>query len=83
TVSSSARIGAGAVAKQFPDDLFEDGIIYMTCGAGGYVGMVKLEDSTLDVAAAFDRSYIQSLKDPGQAANRLIRHTRLAEFDLS
>lgn len=50
-VSPSARVGFGAL---FPADTpgFEAGVIHMAVGPSGYVGAVRLEDGTLDVAAA-------------------------------
>ena len=47
-----SRIGAGAIAHDYPRHLFDDGVIYMTCGKGGYVGMVKLENGSLDVGSS-------------------------------
>ncbi len=81
--AEGSRIGAGTTARAFPSALFDDGCIYMTAGDGGYVGMVKIEDGSLDVAAAFDRSFVQKFKSPGHAANELIKLTPFAQFDLS
>jgi flavin-dependent dehydrogenase len=52
-VRPGSRIGAGAVAESAPS-FFAEGTIYMACGEGGYVGLVRLEDGRLDVAAALD-----------------------------
>lgn len=35
-------------------DRYQAGIVYMHCGIGGYVGVVRLEDGRLNVAAAID-----------------------------
>ena len=80
--SNSSRIGAGTQVINYPDDVFKPGVIYMTCGRGGYVGMAVLEDGSLDVAAAFDRAFVQSFPNVGAAANNLIAPTRLASFNL-
>ena len=48
-----SRLGAGAVAATAPP-FFAPGSIYMGCGVGGYVGLVRLEDGRLDIAAALD-----------------------------
>lgn len=50
-VASAAPLGFGAL---FPADTpgFADGVIHMAVGPEGYVGAVRLEDGTLDVAAA-------------------------------
>ena len=79
---AQSRIGAGAHSITYPPGLFEPGVIYMTCGKGGYVGMVLLEDGTLDVAAAFDRDFVQLFKNVGEAANNLIALSNLASLNL-
>jgi menaquinone-9 beta-reductase len=80
--TESSRIGAGTRVTDFPKDIFKEGVIYMTCGRGGYVGMVVLEDGSLDVAAAFDKAFVQSCKSVGEAANALIASTKLASLNL-
>ena len=45
----------------------------MACGAGGYTGLVRLEDGRLDVAAAFDAAWVRAAGGPGRAAARLLR----------
>lgn len=77
-----SRIGAGVRVTDYPVGLFEPGVIYMTCGSGGYVGMVVLEDGSLDVAAAFDRGFVQSFKHVGEAANHVIANTNFAGLSL-
>src|SRR5262249_19120082 len=52
-ISRAARIGAGTVVET-PPPFFEPGTIYMACGEAGYVGLVRLEDGQLDLAAALD-----------------------------
>ena len=58
TVRPGSRIGAGAILNDPPDD-YEPGTIHMASGRGGYVGLVRLEDGRLDVAAAFDATFVQ------------------------
>jgi flavin-dependent dehydrogenase len=53
-----SRIGAGAVATN-ASEWFQRGTIYMACGAGGYVGAVRLEDGRLDLAAALDPDQVR------------------------
>jgi menaquinone-9 beta-reductase len=48
-----SRIGAGAVIAEAPP-FYQPGAVYMSCGRHGYVGLVRLEDGRLDVAAALD-----------------------------
>jgi menaquinone-9 beta-reductase len=71
------RIGVGAILPD-PPDCFETGRIYMAVGAGGYVGMVRLEAGQLDVAAAIDvgaaRNKSLSVRSagPADAARRIV-----------
>jgi flavin-dependent dehydrogenase len=54
-----ARLGAGVVLEQGPA-FYEPGIVFMACGIGGYVGLVRLEDGRLDLAAALDAALVRS-----------------------
>ena len=66
-IQPGSRIGAGALAETAPT-FFQDGTIYMACGEGGYVGLVRLEDGRLDIAAAFDTALIKASQGLGKAA---------------
>jgi flavin-dependent dehydrogenase len=66
-----ARIGAGVVIATAPD-FYRPGIIYMTCGAAGYLGLVRLEDGRLDLATALDPGCMRTLGGPGAAAEMLL-----------
>ncbi len=66
-----ARIGVGAVGPEAPAD-YRAGTVYMACGARGYVGVVRLEDGRLDVAAALDAEYVRASGGPGQAVLPLL-----------
>jgi flavin-dependent dehydrogenase len=70
-VAPGARVGAGAVAPAAPA-FYRPGTVYMACGAGGYLGLVRLEDGRLDLAAAFDRVRVRRLGGPGPAAAALL-----------
>src|SRR5207245_1595869 len=72
----SSRVGAGGMADDAPDS-FDPGCIYMACGTGGYVGLVRLEDGRLGVAAAFDREAVRRAGGPGAAAVRILREVGL------
>jgi flavin-dependent dehydrogenase len=48
-----SRIGAGLVVEAAAP-FYRAGTIFMACGTGGYVGLVRLEDGRLNVAAALD-----------------------------
>lgn len=65
-IGPSAPIGFGAL---FPADAsgYGAGVIHMAVGAKGYVGAVRLEDGTLDVAAA-----LRPGPRPAQAVARIL-----------
>lgn len=52
-----SRMGVGAVLAA--DARFERGVVHMACAAGGYVGLVRLEDSSLNIAGAFDAATLR------------------------
>lgn len=56
-------VGIGASLKEAPDS-YEEGIIYMATAKGGYVGAVRVEDDSLNIAAALAP---QLLKEEGPA----------------
>jgi flavin-dependent dehydrogenase len=66
-----SRIGAGAIAVDAPD-FYAAGSIYMACGDGGYVGLVRLEDDRLDIAAAFDAELVRRQGGLAGAASRVL-----------
>lgn len=70
----SSRIGAGTIIPDGPV-FYEPGIIYMACGRGGYLGLVRLEDGRLDAAAAFDPDFVRKSGGPGKAAEALLART--------
>jgi flavin-dependent dehydrogenase len=59
-----SRIGAGVILDP-PAGQYPSGRITMVCGPGGYVGLVRLEDGRLDVAAAMDAAAVRSAGGPG------------------
>jgi 2-polyprenyl-6-methoxyphenol hydroxylase-like FAD-dependent oxidoreductase len=69
-----SRIGAGVVvpAGQAPAT-YQPGTIYMATARGGYVGLVRVEDERLDVAAAFDATFVKAAGGPGAAAEVVLR----------
>jgi menaquinone-9 beta-reductase len=70
-VDISSRIGAGAVADG-PPAFYRAGTIYLGCGTGGYLGLVRREDARLNLAAAFDAAFIQESGGPGRAAAAML-----------
>lgn len=69
--AEGARIGAGAIAREAPA-FYAPGTIYMVCGRGGYLGLVRLEDGRLDLAAALDSRWVRDRGGPGHAAEQLL-----------
>jgi flavin-dependent dehydrogenase len=66
-----SRLGAGAAAPGAPA-FFAPGTIYMACGTGGYVGLVRLEDGRLDVAAALDAWLVHKHAGVGRAVAAIL-----------
>ncbi|MGH8563161.1 MAG: NAD(P)/FAD-dependent oxidoreductase [Gammaproteobacteria bacterium] len=67
----ASRIGAGLIVDEAPG-FYRAGCIHMACGRAGYVGLVRLEDGRLDVAAAFDPGALRHLGGPARAATGII-----------
>ncbi|MFQ5743800.1 MAG: NAD(P)/FAD-dependent oxidoreductase [Acidobacteriota bacterium] len=70
------RYGAGAVSARGPA-FYRPGTIYMAVGTGGYVGLVRLQDGRLNVAAAFDRSRLRRRSGPASSASEIIAEAGL------
>jgi menaquinone-9 beta-reductase len=66
-----ARIGAGVVAEKGPA-FYTPGLIFMACGRDGYLGLVRLEDGRLNLAAALDPNRVRVCGGPGPAAEALL-----------
>ena len=70
---AGSRIGAGAtVPAGMVPSFFENGTIFMATGHGGYVGLVRVEDGRLDVAAAFDVGFVKAQGGLGPAARAVL-----------
>jgi len=69
-----SRIGAGVLLpSEAGPAFFTLGTIHMATGRGGYVGLVRVEDGRLDVAAAFDPAFVKSAGGLGSAAEAVLR----------
>ncbi|HET6574309.1 MAG TPA: FAD-dependent monooxygenase [Fimbriiglobus sp.] len=79
TVAPGSRIGAGAVADTAPD-FYNPGAIFMAVDRGGYVGLVRLEDGRLDIAAAFDPAFARDAGKLGSAAGAIVSEAGLPTF---
>jgi len=70
-IESGSRVGAGCLVEDAPD-FFGRGTIFMAVGKQGYVGLVRVEDGSLNVAAAFDPELVRRLGTPGVAAAAVV-----------
>lgn len=81
-----ARIGAGVMLEEGPS-FYAPQRIFMVCGRGGYLGLVRLEDGRLNLAAALDPKWVRICGGPGQVAGELLAESgwpavpRLAELN--
>jgi flavin-dependent dehydrogenase len=71
SVVKDSRIGAAVIVDKGPA-FYQSETIYMACGAGGYVGLVRLEDGRLNVAAAFDPVALRATGQAGWLADRIL-----------
>jgi flavin-dependent dehydrogenase len=79
TEGSSLRdswIGAGVVVPASPP-AYCPRTIFMACGTRGYVGLVRLEDGRLDVAAAFHPTLVKRGRHLGEVAAAIIAEAGL------
>jgi flavin-dependent dehydrogenase len=67
-----ARMGAGLVVQDGPS-FYRPGTIYMACSSFGYLGLVRLEDGRLDLAAALDVQAVRSAGGPAALAVRILQ----------
>jgi flavin-dependent dehydrogenase len=70
-IMRGSRVGAGCRVEGAPD-VYGDGTIFMAVGGAGYVGMVRVEDGSLNVAAAFEPAFMRRLGAPGAAAMEIL-----------
>lgn len=66
-IQPRSRVGAGCVLAA-GEAAYTPGCIHMAVGRQGYVGLVRLEDGRLDLAAAFDRPLLARAGGPAGAA---------------
>jgi menaquinone-9 beta-reductase len=78
-IQPGSRIGAGcllAAPNHGPQDpamaAYGDGRLHMAIGRHGYVGLVRLEDGALNVAAAFDGAALAAAGGPAAAAAQVL-----------
>jgi menaquinone-9 beta-reductase len=66
-----SRIGAGCLVAAAPG-FYEERTIFMAVGRTGYVGTVRVEDGSLNVAAAFEAATVRHWGAPGLAAAAIL-----------
>jgi flavin-dependent dehydrogenase len=74
-VGRGARIGVGCQVADAPD-YYGRHSVFMAVGRAGYVGMVRLEDGRLNVAAALEPEFVRRLRTPGAAARAILAEAR-------
>ncbi len=79
-VSAGSRLGAGVVAEE-NSAAFAAGTVYMACGQGGYVGLVRIEDGRLNIAAALDAVFVKQVRGLGHAAAAILREAGFSSVD--
>lgn len=79
SVAPHSHMGVSAIAEQCPATI-EPGTIYMADGPHGYVGVVRLEDNRMDIAAAVSPQFVQSSKGPGEAVAAMFDHAGFTAF---
>ena len=75
-IKKRSFFGAGVV-KDVSPMFYKPGTLYMACGRGGYVGVVRLENGRLNVAAALDPRHIKGTNSIGKTAQNILAE---AEF---
>jgi flavin-dependent dehydrogenase len=65
-VAAAARIGLGGHVAEYPVD-YAAGTIFMAVGRHGYVGLVRVEDGLLNIAAALAPEFVKWSGGPPQA----------------
>jgi 2-polyprenyl-6-methoxyphenol hydroxylase-like FAD-dependent oxidoreductase len=70
-MAATSRVGAGTVLEMPATD-YPPGTIHMACHRDGYVGLVRLEDGRLDIAAALDPSAIKRHSGIGPLVERIL-----------
>ncbi len=70
-VSRNARVAGGAILDATARG-YEPGTIHMAVASSGYVGLVRVEDGRLDIAAAFDVDAVQRCGGLARAAREVL-----------
>jgi flavin-dependent dehydrogenase len=71
TPAAGARVGAGAETAGFAD-AYDPGAIFMATHRAGYVGLVRTEAGSLNIAAALDPRFVSAQGGLGPAAAAVV-----------
>jgi 2-polyprenyl-6-methoxyphenol hydroxylase-like FAD-dependent oxidoreductase len=70
-VAEGSRLGAGVVVERYPE-FYRSPRVFMACGRGGYVGLVRVEDGRLNLATALDPDFVKTSGGVGPATTRIL-----------
>lgn len=79
-IAPRARIGMGTNMANVPA-WYGTGIIHMACAASGYVGLVRAEDGTANIAAAVDPDWCSEVGGPAQAIADILGSAGFPAFE--
>jgi menaquinone-9 beta-reductase len=71
-VSPASRVGASSLFDDGPQ-CYRAGELHMAVAQHGYVGLSRIEDGRLNVAAAFDSSFMRACGSAGRAASIVLQ----------
>jgi menaquinone-9 beta-reductase len=70
-IRTGSRIGAGCLVADAPP-FYHERTIFMAVGRDGYVGAVRVEDGSLNIAAAFAPALVRHFGELGSAAATIL-----------
>ena len=79
-VARNSRIGVGCRITHVPSG-YEKGTIFMAVARGGYLGVVRMGDGSLNIAAAFQPELIRQHHSPGEAALNVLAEAGMPPID--
>ncbi len=79
----NSRLGVGALLPASASNAFPSGVIHMACHSKGYVGLVRVEQNFLNIAAALDPVFIQTSQGVTPAISAILSHAGLPMPDLA
>ncbi|QDT26324.1 Putative oxidoreductase [Gimesia panareensis] len=74
-VSQDSRIGVGVLLPGGQIQDYPAGTIHMAIHKHGYVGLARVEEGQLNIAAAMDRSFIKQQQSPTGAVVRILQES--------